>query len=121
MKPSVILVSGYHITATDKRSILQGVEYLRETFARFVESSPATVPNYAEQWLSRKGSPKCYSIAPCPARINHYRVVIRETYTNDYGTRRHHDTTATVKLRGVDPLHLPQWQPVDLFTQEQNA
>lgn len=121
MRATVKLIEGLHITAADKRNILDGIEYLRETFARFVEASPETVPNYAIQWVKRKGSKKSYSIAPCPNTPNNYQVTMRETYTNDYGARRQHDSWATVELRGVAPLHLPAWQPVDLFPNEASA
>ena len=43
MRATVKLIEGLHITAADKRNILDGIEYLRETFARFVEASPETV------------------------------------------------------------------------------
>lgn len=109
MKPSVSLVEGRHITAADKRNILASIEYLRTTFAFFVEASPQTVPNYAGQWVGRKGSKKRYSLSPCPEVQGRIRVVIRETDSNDYGRKLDRDWRVTVTVSGVAPLHLPTY------------
>ena len=105
-RPTVALIKGRHITASDKRNILDGIDYLRETFAPFIEASPQTVPNYAGQWIKRRGSKKSYSITP--TRIGGQNTVrIREVYKNDYGVLRENIQTVTVEVQNKPPLYLP--------------
>lgn len=118
MRPSVSLIEGRHITAADKRSILDGVEYLRSSFASVVRASADIVPNYKDIWLRRAGSSKRYSVDPCPDHVGRYRVIIREAYRDDYGTKRSREARVMVELRGIAPLHLPTWAATDLFAAE---
>lgn len=110
---SITLVEGLHITAADKRSIRDGIEHLRASFAKFAEVSPETIPNYAGIWLRRRGSRKRYSIAPCPAHVNRYRVTIRETDTNSYGVKFDRDSSVLIDVSGSLPLYLPAWAEIE--------
>lgn len=116
---SIVLIEGRHITAADKRSIRDGIAHLRETFARFVEISPATVPNYAGIWLRRSGSRKRYSIDPCPNQLNRYRVTIRETDRNSYGVTFDRDSSVLIEAKGIEPLHHPAWADAAPIKQEE--
>lgn len=116
---TITLIEGLHITAADKRSIREGIEHLRANFALFAEVSPETVPDYAGIWLGRRGSRKRYSIAPCPAQVNRYRVTVRETDTNSYGVKFDRDSTVLIDVAGRPPLHLPAWVTMEPFKQKE--
>ncbi len=91
MKPSVYKVEGLHLTAADKRSILESVEYLRGAGCN-------------GQWLRRKGSPKRFRITPDTGRANHYVVEIETAYRTDYGRADTRTGRYVVELRGVEPM-----------------
>ena len=121
MKPTVHLIKGLHLTATDKRNILATIAYLEKNFAPFVESSPQTVPNYGAIAWTRKGSAKSYAITPRPSEAGTYSVVIRESYKNDYGVMQSRPMTVTVRIKNRAALHLPNYAQPDnspnLFTE----
>jgi len=96
MKPAIKHIEGTHLTATDKRNILDCIEYLR------------TEDNHA-QWLGRKGSKKQYCIAPDPETPNRYSVLIREAYTTDFGKVRERQSRHVIETRHVDPLPGADW------------
>lgn len=104
MKPSVKHIEGLHLTAADKRSILECIEFLRGE------------ENYALM-LGRKGSPKRYCLNPDPEISNRYAVVIEEAYRTDSGRRDTRTSRHVVEVRGVDPLPRADWslQQLELF------
>ena len=110
MKPTIKHIEGTHLTAADKRNIIDCIEYLR------------TQDNHA-QWLGRKGSKKHYCITPDPSRANTYLVLIREAYTNDYGRKLDHTTRHAVVTRNVEPLPHANWSiaQADLFSEKPEA
>ena len=120
-RATITLIEGLHITAADKRSIKDGIEHLRERFAKFAQISPETEPNYGGIWLRRSGSRKRYRIDPCPAQINRYRVIIRETDTNSYGRKFDRDTTVLIDIVGLEPPHFPAWAGLIVPTQKELA
>ncbi|SCZ73441.1 hypothetical protein SAMN04488118_11725 [Epibacterium ulvae] len=91
MKPSVKHLEGRHLTATDKRIILECIEFLRGK------------DNY-EIMLGRKGSPKRYCLCTDPEIPNRYAVAIEESYRTDSGRRDTRTSSHVVEVRGVDPL-----------------
>lgn len=93
MKPSVKLIKGLHITASDKRAILDVIDYLRD--------HPEADSN---GMYSRKGSRKSYGVIPDPNNIGRYGVSIRERYRNDYGQPREHTSIVIVEVRGIEQL-----------------
>ena len=97
MKPTVCLIEGLHITATDKRNILDCIEYLR------------TEENHA-QWLGRKGSAKRYCVTSDPETPNRFYVLIGETYRTDSGGRRERQSTVIIETTGGDPLPAASWR-----------
>ena len=103
-RPSVTLIEGRHLTATDKRNILASIEYLRG-----VEERAA--------WLGRPGSPKRYCLAPVEEEPARYRVIADETYRSDAGQRRTRQSRFLIEVRGVDTLPLGDWSGAqrDLF------
>lgn len=109
MKPQVSLIEGRHITAADKRNILDCIEYLRD-------QHPAT---WGVDWLGRKSSQKRYAVAPVLETPNRYEVKIREHYRNDYGCPCERTIRVVVETKGVDPLPAPDthpaWDSTDLF------
>lgn len=113
MRPSVTLIKGLHVTASDKRTILEGIEHLRTTFAPCIEDSPETQPAYAKVWIGRKGSPKRYSIEPMD-RTGLYSVVIRANYRTDHGQMREGNSTLMIQTKGIEPLYQPP--ATDLFS-----
>lgn len=121
MKPTVHLIKGLHLTATDKRNILATIAYLEKNFAPFVKTSPQTVPNYGAIAWTRKGSAKSYAITPRPSEAGTYSVVIREAYKNDYGVMQSRPMTVTVRIKNRATLHLPNYAQPDncpnLFTE----
>lgn len=95
MRPSVKHIEGRHLTAADKRNILDSIEFLRAT------------PNHVAHpaaWLGRPGSKKQYCTAPDPDTPDRWFVVIRETYRTDHGQRRQSQARHVIETRGVDPL-----------------
>lgn len=104
MKPSVKHLEGLHLTAADKRSILECIEFLRSE-------------NNHAMWLGRKGSPKRYCIAPAGETPNRYAVLIKENYRTDLGRPASRQSRHVVEVRGVDPLPLADWSipQLDLF------
>ena len=99
MKPGISMITGRHLTATDKRSILECIEYLREQ-------------DHHDQWLGRKRSPKQFRITPDSEKPNIYDVRILENYTTDWGEKRQSKSSFTVEAKGIDPL-LPISREVD--------
>lgn len=90
MRPQVKLIEGRHITATDKRNILECIEYLR------------TEENHAI-YLGRKGSPKRYAIGVMETP-NEYAVLVEENYRDDYGKPRQRTCRYVVQVKGIEPL-----------------
>ena len=97
MKPAVRLIEGLHITATDKRNILDCIEYLRGE------------DNHA-QWLGRKGSSKRYCLSSDPVQANRFHVLIGEIYRTDSGAKRERQSKVVIETTGVDPLPSASWQ-----------
>ena len=97
MKRTVRLIEGLHITAADKRNILDCIEYLRGE------------ANHA-QWLGRKGSSKRYCLTSDPENPNRYYVLIGETYRTDSGSKRERQSPVTIETTGVDPLPAASWK-----------
>lgn len=95
-RPAVILIEGLHLTASDRRSILECIEFLRGE------------DNHA-MWLGRKGSPKRYCLAPVEDQPNRYRVLIETSYRADHGAKRKRQGVYLVDVRGVEPLPLADW------------
>jgi len=105
-KPAVSLIKGRHITAADKRNIVEGIEWLRQDFAASVAAMPAQTPDYGAIWIKRGTSAKRYSITPTADRGT-YRVTIRENYRADSGQMRQRDMVVTVKVANLEPLYMP--------------
>tara|TARA_R110002074_G_scaffold402155_1_gene604073 strand:+ start:829 stop:1182 length:354 start_codon:yes stop_codon:yes gene_type:complete len=105
-KPAVSLLMGRHITAADKRNIVEGIEYLRKEFAPYVAAMPAETPDYAATWIKRGASAKRYSITP-NAEAGTYSVTIRENYRTDAGEMRQRDMAVTVQVANIEPLYMP--------------
>lgn len=105
MKPSVTLIDGRHITAADKRTIIQGIEWLRAEFAPSIAKAPDVVPNYGGIWIRRGGSIARYSIVPLGG--DRYNVTSRKTETTDTGRRQERSNSVTVSVAGIAPLYLP--------------
>jgi len=97
MKSTVRLIEGLHITAADKRNILECIEYLRGE------------ENHA-QWLGRKGSAKRYCLTSDPEQANRFHVLIGETYRTDSGGKRERQSKVTIETTGVEPLLAASWQ-----------
>ena len=91
MKPGISMITGRHLTATDKRNILACIEYLREQ-------------DHHDQWLNRKRSPKQYHITPDSEKPNIYNVRVLEKYTTDWGEKRQRKSNFTVEAKGIEPL-----------------
>ena len=123
--PSVHLVKGLHLTATDKRNILAAIDFLEEKFAEFVATSPQTVPNYGCIHCTRKGSPKSYALTPRKIEAGTYDVEIRTKEKNDYGADRSRVSKVVVRIKNRAPLYRPDYaQPDDtpgLFSSEELA
>lgn len=97
MKPTVRLIEGLHITATDKRNILDCIEYLRSE-------------NNHAQWLGRKGSAKRYCLASDPDHAGRFHVLIGESYRSDSGQKRERQSKVIIETTGVAPLPPASWQ-----------
>lgn len=114
MKPTVKLISGYHITATDKRTILAVIDHLRGT----VEQSGD--PDYLDNgFLGASRSPKSYCVLPCPINQTIYTVMIK---TNEAGGPR--KSTVTLQIQGIDHLYRstePAWMTEHLQAQYTKA
>lgn len=105
MKPSIRLISGRHITAADKRTILACIDYQRG-------QDPAS---WGVEWLRRKASPKSYAIAPVAQVPGRYAVKIRERYRDDYGRECERTINVEIEASGIEPLRLPGVPAPDLF------
>ncbi|MEP3333526.1 hypothetical protein [Sedimentitalea sp.] len=105
-KPAVSLLKGRHITAADKRTIVEGIDWLRAEFAASVAALPEQIPDYAAMWIRRGRSSKRYNIAPTGDRDS-YAVTIRENYRTDLGEKRQRDMTVTVRVANIEPLYMP--------------
>ncbi len=105
-KAAVSLIKGRHITAADKRNIVEGIEYLRKDFAPYVAAMPAQVPDYGAIWIKRGASAKRYSIAPT-ADLDTYSVTIRENYRAGSGQMRQRDMAVMVQVANIEPLYMP--------------
>lgn len=95
MKPSVRHIEGRHLTAADKRSILDCIAYQRKN------------PD-AGAWLRRKGSPKRFCITPDPVTSNRYAVQIETSYRTDYGRPDTSLSRHVVEVWGIAPLPHPE-------------
>lgn len=104
-KAAVSLIKGRHITAADKRNIVEGIEYLRKYFAPYVAAMPAQVPDYGAIWIKRGASAKRYSIAPT-GDLATYSVAIRENYRTDAGEMRQRDMAVMVQIANLEPLYM---------------
>ena len=91
MRPTVKLIEGYHLTATNRRIIVEGILLLRDS-------------QDWDQWIGRKGSRHRYQITPDPAIPNRFRVVILENYRSGQGKKRQHETCYVVDVRGLAPI-----------------
>ena len=122
-KPTVHLVKGLHITATDKRNIVAILNTIEENYRAFIESSPQTVPPYGTIYYQRKGSPKSYAITPCQTEAGTYDVVILERCKNDYGVDQSRKWPVTIRVKNRAPLYRPDYAQPDnspnLFTLEE--
>lgn len=108
MKPTVTLLTGRHITAADKRAIVEGIEYLRQDFAPYIEAAPEIAPAYGKAMLRRGKSPKGYQIAPEPDAPGVYYVTITTNETTDAGRPQQRVARVSVEVKGIAPLYLPQ-------------
>lgn len=106
MKPQVTMIQGRHLTAADKRNILDCIEYLRAKDRL----------DYPFPLLSRPGSPKRYSLGPHEAGSSFYAVIIKTAERNDYGAVQERTGQYMVKVRGVEPL---DWDRLLGTSQEQ--
>lgn len=106
MKPQVTMIEGRHLTAADKRNILDCIEYLRAQ-DRLDHPFPL---------LSRPGSPKRYALGPHKAGSSFYAVIIKTAEKSDYGAPQERTGQYLVKVGGLDPL---PWDRLLGFPQEQ--
>lgn len=90
----VHMIEGRHLTASDKRNILECVEYLRK---QDVLDNPLPL-------LSRPGSRKSYILAPHKAGPDCYSVVVKTAERNDYGCPVERTSLFVVELKGVARL-----------------
>lgn len=91
MKPSVHKIMGGHLTARDKRNILDCIEYLRGK-------------DHHNIWLGYKRSHKRYCVTPDIVGQNIYWVLIEETYRTDWGECRTREWKFNIEVRGIEPL-----------------
>ena len=98
MKPSVSLIHGTHITATDKRTILACITYLTETAA------------YGT-WLRKGQSNKAYCITPDSTDPHRYAVMIKTTYRSDTGHRRTQTSRVVIDVKGIKPVSSKKTAP----------
>lgn len=105
-KAAVSLIKGRHITAADKRNIVEGIEWLRQDFAAYVAAMPTQTPDYGAIWIKRGASAKRYSITPT-GDLGTYSVTIRENYRADAGDMRQRNMTVTVQVANLEPLYMP--------------
>lgn len=91
MRPSISKLTGGHLTARDKQTILDVIDHLRNQ-------------EYHNMWLGFKGSPKRFCVIPDRDEPNTYQVRIRENYTSDWGAKRQREWKSTVKAKGIEPL-----------------
>lgn len=106
IRPSVTMIEGRHLTAADKRNILECIEFIRYAANRAV-------------WLGRPGSRKRYCFAPVDGDPARFRVLAEETYRSDAGQRRTRQFRYLIEVRDVDPLPPGDWSAVqdDLFAE----
>lgn len=102
MKRSVKLIEGLHITAQDKRNILDCIDYL-------VDQPPSDEP----LWLGRGKSPKRYAVEADPSQAGRYTVRMREAYRTDFGERRERIARVVVDVKNP-AVRTPAATP-DLF------
>lgn len=88
MKRHVKLIEGLHITAQDKRNILDCIDYLAEQPAS--DEPP---------WLGRGKSPKRYAIEEDPTHAGRYKVRMRAAYRTDFGERRERTSCVVVDVQ----------------------
>lgn len=96
-RPTVTLLEGRHITAGDKRNILDCIAYL-------LAQLNASGEYELLQWCRRNGSAKAYQITKEP-RHGVYTVAIRTNETSDNGTPTQRTQTVIIEARGI--AHLP--------------
>lgn len=122
-KPTVHLVKGLHITASDKKNIVAILDTIEGNYAAFVESSPQTVPPYGAVYYQRKGSPKSYAITPRQSEAGTYDVVILQRCKTDYGVDQSRKWPVTIRVKNRAPLYRPDYDQPDtspnLFTKEE--
>lgn len=105
-KPVVLLLKGRHITAADKRTIVEGIDQLRAEFAASIAALPEQTPDHAAMWVRRGRSSKRYGIAPTGDRGS-YAVTIRENNRSDLGEKRQRDMAVVVRVANSEPLYMP--------------
>jgi len=88
MKPSVTLAIGTHITAADKRNIVETISFLERKFACVVPTCPQETPDYGFCYCRRAGSKKKYAITPRKTCAGTYDVRIRANETTDIGRKQ---------------------------------
>ena len=88
-------IEGGHLTAADKRNILDCFAYL---------SKQGAVNSWTNwnQWLGRRGSPKCYRLTPheCARVKNRYRVEIKTNERDDWGQWNVRKARNVIELSG---------------------
>ena len=110
MKPSVKLLGGIHITATDKRRAIECLEYLTKRTGLAAQ----------HPWLGVKGG-KQYCIASHRDGIEgEYTLAIKERYKTDHGQTRERLTSLIIKVIGmycphIKPMGEPEPEQLQLF------
>lgn len=105
MKPKVKLISGLHITATDKRNIVACIDFQRD-------KAPET---WGKNWLGLQNSPKSYGVEPDPEKPGRYKVAIRANYRSDTGEKRAQISAVVVQVENLEPLPHPLYATQDMF------
>jgi hypothetical protein len=99
---TVTLLEGRHITAADKRTIIDGIAYnLRELH----KSNEYEL----DGWIRRGKSRKSYQITRLAA-LYQYQVKIRENETDSNGRATMRESTVTVRAHGIEQMpSLAEW------------
>lgn len=101
MKPGIRLISGRHLTAADKRSLLAVIEHERK--------SPPNL--WGTRFLGVKGSPKSYGIVPDKAAPGRYAATIRQRERNSQNQMGVRQMTVVFETVNVPPLPLEAYEP----------
>lgn len=105
MKPQIRLISGTHLTATDKRNLLAVIEFERA-------SRPE---QWGTRWLGPLKSPKSYAVTPDPEKPGRYMALIQTREKNDRGEMKMRKSGVIFDAVNVEPLLHPAYQTQDLF------